>query len=125
MAYMNFDPVAGTSPLLAAAAAPAPADGFSPLEWTVIALAKRDRLTSLGEPSRLARAMGSLFGRGTDSRLADPRLETLRRFAVHAWHRGYQHPVSELKRFLATGFSKDQAEMLLGTIVLERSAARR
>ena len=99
--------------------------GFSPLEWTVVALARRDSLRSLREPGRLARAMGSLFGRGTASMLADPRLEALRRTAVHAWHRGYALPSPELKRFIAAGFSVDQAETLIGSIAGERVASRR
>jgi hypothetical protein len=116
MAYLNFDPIAGTAPAWSHAPV-AKEEGFSPLEWTVIALAKRDRIASLSEPSRMARALGGLFGRGTDSRLADPRLEALRRFAVHAWHRGYVLPVSEIKRFVSAGFSTDQAETLLGSVV--------
>lgn len=122
MAYLNFDPVAGGAPVRTFDAPPAQ-DGFSPLEWTVIALARRDRIASLSEPSRTARALGGLFGRGVDSRLADPRLEALRRFAVHAWHRGYVLPVSEIKRFVASGFSVDQAETLLGSVVDHHVAA--
>jgi len=109
MAYLNHSSafaVAGAS------AVPAPwaaqDDGrteFSPLEWTVIALARRDQISSLSEPGPIARALGSLFGLGRQSSLADPQLEALRRLAVHAWHKGYKLPVSEIKRFFAAGFS--------------------
>ena len=98
---------------------------FSALEWTVIALARRDRISSLSEPGPLARALGSLFGLGRQSTLADPRLEALRRIAVHAWHRGYKLPVSEIKRFLAAGFSAGQYETLLASVSAKRIQRRR
>ena len=98
---------------------------FSPLEWTVIALARRDRISSLSEPGPVARALGSLFGLGRQSSLADPRLEALRRLAVHAWHKGYKVPVSEIKRFLAAGFSAGQYETLLASVSLKRVERRR
>lgn len=101
-----------------------PAD-FSALEWTVIALARRDRISSLDEPGPLARALGSLFGLGRQSTLADPRLEALRRLAVHAWHRGYKLPVSEVKRFLSAGFSAGQYETLLASVSTKRIERRR
>src|SRR3954463_15190481 len=36
--------------------------GFSALEWSVIAVSRRDSLSSLEEPSRISRALGGLFG---------------------------------------------------------------
>jgi hypothetical protein len=101
------------------------ATGFSPLEWTVIALARRDRLSSLSAPGPLARALGSVFGIGRQSVLADPRLEAIRRVAVHAWHRGYTLPVSEIKRFLAAGFTTGQFETLLASISVKRVDRKR
>jgi len=98
---------------------------FSPLEWTVIALARRDGLSSLETPGPLARALGGLFGLGRKSTLADPRLEALRRIAVHAWHRGYKLPVSEIKRFIGAGFSSGQYETLLASIAQKRVQRRR
>ena len=106
-------------------AEPAVGTGFSGLEWTVIALSQRDRMSSLSAPGPLSRALGSLFGLGRNSTLADPRLEALRRIAVHAWHRGYTLPVSEIKRFLASGFSVDQYEILLASIASKRAASRK
>ena len=98
---------------------------FTPLEWTVVALAQRDRISSLNEPGAIARAFGGLFGLGRESSLADPRLEALRRLAVHAWHRGYKLPVSEIKRFLAAGFSAGQFETLLASVANKRVERRR
>lgn len=104
---------------------PAADTGFSPLEWSVIALARRDKIASLREPGRLSRALGGVFGRGTQSRLADPRLEAVRRLAVQAWHHGYTLPVSEIGRFLASGFSREQVETLLASIARARAGVRR
>ena len=101
------------------------ADGLSALEWSVVALARRDRISSLGQPSRIATAMGRLFGTRSNPALADPRLEALRRLAVLAWHRGYVLPKSELKRFLAAGFTTDQFETLLRSISSARTATQR
>jgi hypothetical protein len=129
MAYIDFNAAfAGatsvSSEALPAAERPLSAQ-FSPLEWTTIALARRDSLSSLQEPGRLSRALGSLFGLGTTSRLADPRLEALRRFAVHAWHRGYTLPVSEIKAFIAAGFSGDQLETILASTAQAQSQVQR
>lgn len=129
MAYLNH---ASAFAVSGAHAVPAPwgaqEEGrteFSPLEWTVIALARRDRISSLSEPGPVARALGSLFGLGRQSTLADPQLEALRRLAVHAWHKGYKLPVSEIKRFIAAGFSPGQYETLLASIANKRVERRR
>ena len=98
---------------------------FSPLEWTVVALAQRDPISSLNQPSAIARAFGGLFGLGRQLSLADPRLEALRRLAVHAWHKGYKLPVSEIRRFLAAGFSAAQFETLLASVANRRIERRR
>ncbi|WP_293882871.1 hypothetical protein [Sphingomonas sp.] len=95
---------------------------FTALEWSVIALARRDSLASLKTPGRVARAMGSLFGRGTQSRLADPKLEALRRLAIHAWRRGFALPVSELEEFVAAGLTMDKAEILIASVAGDRIA---
>ena len=115
MAYLDLDnlfPAPGSS---RNSRAPEVA-GFSALEWSVIALAKRDPLRSIDEPSRLSRAIGGLFGAGTSSRLADPRLEALRRLAIHAWRRGFALPVAEIERFLVAGFTEAQMETLVTSV---------
>ncbi|MBJ6121806.1 hypothetical protein [Sphingomonas mollis] len=117
MAYLDLDNAFAAPGMSRAMVVKAPvAAGFSALEWSVIALAKRDTLRSLARPSRLSRAMGSLFGFGTASALADPRLEALRRLAVHAWHRGFALPVAEVERFVAAGFAAAQVETLVVSV---------
>jgi hypothetical protein len=124
MAYLDLDDMfAGTvtrHPLPTPVAEQDRAGAFTPLEWNVIALAKRDSLRSLTQPGRLARAMGSLFGSGTSSVLADPRLEALRRMAVHAWRRGFAVPMSEIQRFLTAGFTEAQIETLVNSVCRSR-----
>lgn len=127
MAYMDFS----ADPLLASFAdAPRleivePEEtGLSALEWSVVALAQRDRLSSLAKPGRLAIALGTVFGPlRHNPRLADPRLEALRRMAVLSWHRGFSVPVSELKAFYRAGFSPTQYETLLTSISAARPRA--
>ncbi|MBW6525619.1 hypothetical protein KZ813_02065 [Sphingomonas sp. RHCKR7] len=89
---------------------------LSALEWLVVSLARRDRLSSLRQPGRISVAMGVLFGKRPNPRLADPKLEALRRLAVHAWHQGFAVPVSAVKGFLAAGYTHDHYELLLASI---------
>jgi len=103
---------------------PAEPTDFSALEWLVIALAERDRLASLAERGRIAVALGRLFGARANPRLANPRLEALRRLAVMAWHHGHRVPASELVAFHAAGFSTGQAETLLANVTARRADRR-
>ena len=120
MAYLDLDNAfaspAGAACAAVVADAVAGLPGFTALEWSVIALAKRDPLRSLSQPSRMSRAVGGLFGLGTRSRLADERLEALRRLAVHAWHHGFALPMREIEAFVAAGFQSAQVETLVASI---------
>ncbi|GAA0324538.1 hypothetical protein GCM10009087_38570 [Sphingomonas oligophenolica] len=125
MAYLDIDnmfaaPVRSRGAHAAAAADATAESGFSALEWSVIAVSRRDSIASLDDPSRMSRAIGSLFGFGTTSRLADPRLEALRRVAVYAWRRGYALPQAEIDRFVEAGFTIDQAETLVASVTGDR-----
>ena len=126
MAYVDFsgDPVLAA---YAGAGGPepattAPSTGFSALEWSVVALAQHDRMSSLAQPGRLSIALGKVFGtRRHSPHLADPKLEALRRMAVLSWYRGFSVPTSELKAFFRAGFSTDQYETMLASIGAARS----
>jgi hypothetical protein len=126
MAYLAFNEAApAAGPVVTAAAIRAPkAPVFSPLEWSVVALARRDSLSSLRAPGRVSMAMGALFGEKTNPRLADPRLEALRRIAVLTWHHGYTVPVSELRRFFDAGFDAPHYELLADSIAVDRTRQR-
>jgi hypothetical protein len=125
MAYVNF---AETAPALVFHSLQGrkaeTAAQFDALELSVVALARRDSLRSLRTPGRIAKAMAVLFGSTSENPIADPRLEALRRMAVHGWHRGFAVPASEILRFTAAGFSADQLELLLTSIGRARAARR-
>lgn len=131
MAYLAFDPIhgsaapAGTIAAASAAAADAPATRLSALEWSVVALARRDPLSSLRTPGRVAAAMAGVFRRSTNRKLADERLEALRRLAVLTWHHSFTVPASEVKAFLAAGFTPAQYETMTASIAAARLAERR
>jgi len=122
MAYLNFSEIQGAPASLGTAPqafelVEAPETTLGALEWSVVAIARQDSLASLSEPSRLSVAFGTLFGRNRPNpRLADERLEALRRIAVLGWHYGYTIPTEELRAFLAAGFSLDQYELVQDSI---------
>jgi hypothetical protein len=91
------------------------------LEWSVVAMAEKDGLSSLREPSRFIAALGSLFGARRPNRLANERLEALRRLAVHAWLYRWNVPDSELRDFLAAGFTQDQYQLVQNSIAQART----
>lgn len=118
-----------TSP--AAARAPvalvAPRHGrtmLTDLEWSVVALARYDRLSSLTPPGPVGKWLTRLFGPSRPAALADARLESLRRMAVLAWHHGYGVPTSALKAFLSAGFTLDQYELLQSRVGAEKAKTR-
>lgn len=121
MAYLDLDdmfaaPARSRGETAAVAAPAADLPGFTALEWSVIALARKDTLSSLSTPGRMSRALGGLFGLSTASRLADPKLEALRRLAVHAWRRGFALPMAEINNFVSAGFVEAQIETLVSSV---------
>ena len=137
MAYQAFQETTGGQAVLDRAPVPAadpiidriispldvPTARLSALEWSVVALAERDRLSTLRTPGRVAIALGRLFGDTPNPRLADPKLEALRRVAVLSWHHGYTIPSAEVRAFLASGFSNEQYELVVDSIGRGRAAA--
>lgn len=116
MAYLNFSPLQGEPVADLISTRPATV-GFSALEWQVVALAQRDRMSSLRRPSRLSMALGVVFGGQRFSpMLADERLEALRRAAVIAWRRGPALPPQEVRAFQEAGFTPEQYDTLLASI---------
>lgn len=81
---------------------------FSPLEWSVVALAGRDGLDSLKAPSRIGRAFAALFPSSPGEGEGDPRLEALRRITILTHRLGDAVPLVEIRRFLNAGFSMGQ-----------------
>ena len=97
---------------------------FSGLEWSVIRLARIDRLWTIRTTGRLRHFWNWLIGRG-NPQLANPRLEALRRMAVLTWHFGFTVPGEDVSDFLSAGFTTDQYELMAGSINSALSARRR
>lgn len=114
---------ASQSPIVGGA--PTPPARLSALEWSIVAMAEKDGLSSIREPGRYARALRSFFGFKQPNRLANERLETLRRIAILAWHHGWNVPSSELASFFAAGFTSDQFELIQNSLGQARAASRR
>jgi hypothetical protein len=110
--------------LLAAANSNRKAQDFSPLEWSVIRLARIDRLWTIRAAGRLRRLWNWFVGRGNPE-LANPKLEALRRMAVLTWHYGFTVPGEDVHTFLSAGFSPDQYELMAGSINAALSSPRR
>lgn len=96
---------------------------LSALEWSIVALAERDTIASLREPGRIAAALESLFGLHRPNKLANPRLEVLRRVAVFAWRQRWKVPASELKAFIAEGFTLEHYELIQASIASSRGSS--
>ena len=103
----------------------APQARLSALEWSVVAMAERDGLSSIREPGRFVSALSNLFGISRPNRLANERLEALRRIAIFAWNSGWNVPKRELASFLDAGFSTDQFELIQRSIGEARLGRRR
>lgn len=126
MAYLAFAETTGGDVIETAlhrlAKPAAPESRLTALEWSVVAVAQRDKLSTLRIPGRLSIALGMLFGDRPNPRLADEGLEALRRMAVLSWHHGYAVPPAEVRAFTAAGYSLDQYETLLKSISVGRTA---
>jgi hypothetical protein len=89
---------------------------FSALEWTVLAIARRDAPRRFGGPGRFAALVRLMFGRTGDLRLADPRLESLRRTAIFARRVGSRLSAAIVDQFHAAGFTPAQLVTLLESV---------
>lgn len=121
MAYLERIETVGAQPLvLPLRAAPKPDPvvervGFSPLEWSIVRLARMDRLWTIRPLGPLRRLWNWLTGRG-NPQLASERLEALRRMAVLSWNFGFTVPGRDVADFLAAGFTTDQYELLVSSV---------
>jgi hypothetical protein len=128
MAYLEFAEGLGGAvldrPFAAASTATHPAD-FTPLEWSVVAIAQRDKLSSVERPGLFSSFWHWAFGGSVATALSDARLEALRRIAVLSWYRGFSIAPAEVRAFLAAGFTPEQYETLLARVSAGRAALPR
>jgi hypothetical protein len=93
-----------------------PKPNFSALEWSIIRLARGASLAAIREPSLVRPFYHWLIGRTGNRRLANDRLEALRRIAVLSWHFGFSVPGEDVADFLSAGFTPDQYELLVSSV---------
>jgi len=95
---------------------------FSPLEWTVISLARHDQRRSARLPAELRRIIALLFGERTARPLANKRLEALRRAAVAIWN---CRPLADADAaaFGRAGFTSGHLNVLRMAISSQRGGA--
>lgn len=115
MAYRAFDDWsrAAISYLPRPARVEAPA--FTSLEMQAIALAKADGAWSIRPKDRFVRLVERIFGFRQANKLANPRLEALRRFAVVSRLSRGRPADAEIARFLNAGFTPRHATLLQRT----------
>ena len=110
MAYLNFSPLEGETRTASAS----DASRFSSTELRVIDLAQRiDASQELSHESRLGRFVEAVLGMRLARPLADPRLETLRRFASLARHHSDDVGEDDVRSLIEAGYSPGQAFGLL------------
>jgi len=110
MAYLNFSPLEGETRTASAS----DAGRFSATELRVIDLAERfDAQQEIAPESRIGRFMEWALGIRLARPLADPRLESLRRFASLARHHAGEVGENDIRHFVDAGFSTGQAHGLL------------
>ena len=88
---------------------------FTPLEWSVIRLTRMDPLWTVRPRGPIRRFFNWLAGRA-NPQLANERLETLRRLAVLSRLFGFTVDGSDVRDFLAAGFTADQYELLVASV---------
>lgn len=93
---------------------PEPA-AFTPLEWSIVRLARNDRLWTVREGSPVRKILNSFLGRKAN-RLANERLEALRRMAVQSWHFGFSVASDKVAAFLEAGFTASQYRLLVSSV---------
>ena len=121
MAYLVHSQLADSRPLTSAATETATgARDFTSLEWSIIRLTRGDGLWTIREPGLLRRLYQWLLGRSSP-RLANDRLEALRRMAVLSRFHGFSVAGEDVADFLSAGFTLDQYELLVST---ERAVLR-
>lgn len=109
MAYMNFSPLEADS-----RASASDAGRFTSTELRVIDLAERiDATRELSHRSWLGRFAEDVLGMRLPRPLADPRLESLRRFASLARHHNDAVGEEDVRGLLEAGYSPGQVYGLI------------
>lgn len=86
------------------------------LEQSVVALAAVDAPKSIRKPGMLARVASRIFGGRPANQLADPRLETLRRFAIIIRTNSGPEDPGESEVLARAGFTKEAEAEIRGLL---------
>jgi hypothetical protein len=95
--------------------APTSNANLSELEWRVVEIAREDGPRSLNSDGFLSRLSRDLFGLPVARRLANDRLEALRRFCVRAWYWDLIRS-QDLRSLMDAGYSSVAVFQLLAHI---------
>jgi hypothetical protein len=88
---------------------------LSYLDWRVVEMARADGPRSLNPEGFLARVSRDLFGLPVATRLANDRLEALRRFSVRAWYWDLIR-TADIRALLEGGYSRTHALEILAHV---------
>lgn len=115
MAYLELHlaPATGSAAERLLQTRPAPEVMLSAVERQVLRLARGDVVASIRPVNVVDRVLKAVFGLRRPTSLADPRLEALRRLAVVARCRSARRVTREMSRFLALGYTPEQAAAVL------------
>ncbi len=105
MAYLDFTTHDLTGFAHPAMTPASPTAGLSDLERKAVMLAAIDPISSIPDPGFRRRIRDLLLGPDKLNPLADPRLESLRRFAVALVHRRHDLATREEGQLTALGFA--------------------
>lgn len=128
MAYLDRDlfEAGGTSPTPRIDRAESAArSSLSAIERQVVMLSLGDPRSSLAGQSAWRRRLDALLGLRRPNRLADPRLEALRRLAVLMRLDGFATDASEYEAFTAAGFRPGAAEEVYSFVTPHRAPVSR
>jgi hypothetical protein len=85
------------------------------LEWQVVAMARSDGPRSMNPDGRFTRFLREFFGVPVTRKLANERLETLRRFCVRAWYWDVIR-AKDLQQFIGAGYSSSALFQILAHV---------
>lgn len=89
---------------------------FTPLEWSIVRLARNDKLWTIRQSSPVQKFLNFILGRRAN-RLANDRLEALRQMAVQSWHNGLAVASDKVAAFLEAGFTASQYRLLVTSVL--------
>jgi hypothetical protein len=92
---------------------------LSALDWRVVEIARSDGPRSINPDGRFTRFCRNFFGLPIARKLANDRLEALRRFCVRAWY-GDLIRASDIQTLVEAGYSTPDAFQILTHVARSR-----